>query len=361
MNISINSKVLKAGIRSIAHVLAMSFDAKSVFKNHICFLSDDSGTKIIGTNGSIIYESNLTESATVSEQGKVAVVYDKLVTCLEQIKGDTEVTLEYKDKVFFIRSGKKETQLKTTFSDDFTSIVVPETAEIKIPFESTQIIEKASLTLGRDATIKKTHGLFCELKEIDNEKVMILKTATTLSASKIFEKFECDQKVETCFVLPEFLVDEAASTPLKSLFVTENLIIAKFPNLTIQTPLLENVFVNVDAVMKNMEGKDISFNRDELRETVKFVKSTMDKNSFKMKFVVNDNEVEVSSFAENAKSKDVVKCVSEENFSFTLNCNILLNFLNSVTDEEIQFKVSEKIISYNKENYQFVEACYNQG
>lgn len=233
--------------------------------------------------------------------------------------------------------------------------------KILIPFESTQIINKASLTLGRDPTVKKTFGLLCDLKEIDGHKSMILKTATPISASRIYEKFECDSSVNTSFVIPEFLVDEASGKPLKSLCLTSTSIIAKFPNFTIQAMLPENCFVDVDKVMKDMTGRDISFSRDELRDTVKFVKSTMDKHSVKMKFAVSDNQVEVSSFSETAKTKDTVKCVSEENFVFTVNSDVLLKFLNSVPEEEIKLKVSEKALSYNKDNYQFVEVCFNMG
>lgn len=361
MILTISSRNLKTALKAVAPALAMSLDANSIYKNHVCFISDDTGIKLLSTNGLIRYEYNLTDTAKASEPGAAAVVYDKLVTCLEQIKAEAEITLEYKDKAVFVKSGKKETQLRTTSASDFNAVKKMDGLEITIPFESTQIIDRVSLTIGRDPTIKKTYGLFCELKEIDGHKSMVLKTATLLHASRLYEKFESSESFETSFVLPEFLVDEASTKPLTSIILTKSSIIAKFPNLLIQSPKPENSFVDVDAVMKGMDviGKNITFNREELREAVKFVKSTMDKDSFKMKFVVKDGDAEVSSFSESAKTKDTVKCASTENFVFTINSDILLNFLDSVTEEEIPLKVSEKFLSYNKDNYQFVEACFN--
>jgi len=361
MILTINSKNLKTAIKHIAPILGMSLDPNSIYKNHVCFISDEKGTKLLATNGLVKYEYDLTGVAIVAEPGRVAVVYDKLVTCLEQIKSEADILMEYKDKSLFLKSGKKESQLKTTSASDFRPIEQFEGAEIQIPFESTQIIERASLTLGRDPTMKKMHGLLCDLKEVDGYKGMCLKTATPISASRIFEKFQCDENVNTSFVIPEFLVDEAASKPLKSLCLTSSSIIAKFPNFMIQSPLPENCFVDVDKHMKDLSGRDISFVRDELRDTVKFVKSTMDKHSVKMKFAVNDNQVEVSSFSDTAKTKDTVKCASAENFVFTVNSEVLLNFLDSVQESEINLKVSEKSLSYNKDNYQFVEVCFNMG
>lgn len=134
MILTINSKNLKTAMKHIAPILGMSLDPNSIFKNHVCFISDDSGTRLVASNGIIKYEYDLTGFVIAAEQGRAAVVYDKLTTCLEQIKSEADILLEYKDKTLFLKSGKKETQLKTIPASDFKPIEKFEGSENPDPF-----------------------------------------------------------------------------------------------------------------------------------------------------------------------------------------------------------------------------------
>jgi len=214
-------------------------------------------------------------------------------------------------------------------------------------------------TMYRDPSKPKMVGLLMDLN--GETKSITFKSVSPNKVSRLIEKFESDEPITTRIVLPCFLADEMGRFKLNSIGVNKSTLVAQFDNLEIQTPMQEDVFMNPDNAFNVAGEKIVKFRTPELMDALNFIKNSSSKDTRKAKFSVAEKEAEITCFTETGKTSERVACQGPSDLTFSVNSEYILEMLNSVKTEDIDFQITEKLLSYKEGNYHFISTLYLQG
>lgn len=358
MNFTVEKSQLASALKQVRKVLALNKDPKRVYANALKITATAGQLEFLGTDGETTYSYRVKQGMTVEAEGECGVVADKFLTAVDAIS-EPNLSFTYDAGLLNLRAGDEHVEFKTVATDEFPTLETVATP-IRFPFDSTVEFRKILHTLGRDPSKRNMMGLCSKFKSEDGKTVTFY-AVNPNKASRFTLPFESDDKVDTSIILPEDLADLSVELPLKAIGVSKSKLVANFGDFEVQTHLRDDKWINADVAFKSLDGKPVKFNRQLLLSKLKFVKAMCDKQDMKSKFTVSGDRTEISSYDEKSKVKSAVKSNAPDKVVFSANSEYLLAFLSALNTEDVELKVSDKLISYQEPNYQFVTTSYLTG
>ena len=355
MIFTVEKKNLQMGLNAVKNGLNKK-DLASIFATNIQVIAKGDSLSFVTTNGETHYAWKSSVGVSIEQEGSIAVNADKLLSALPHLPED-KVSFSLNSNLLNVKSGKIVMELKTISDKSFGKV-----SEIETPISlkgetSTAMFRRIIHTLNRDPAKPRMLGLLLDFKSDGDKKTVVFKSVSPTRASRYNTEFESAEPINAQVVMPCYLVDEAAKHNLIKLGFNKANMVAVFDNnLTVTSPLQENVFINPDQVFDaNDTWQDIKFNREDLGKAISFIKSMSDKQDKKARIAATgDGAVEISSYTDSGKSKIALLATYGDKPNFAFNSEHLAELLTALDDGDVELKVGGNLLTYATPNYKFV-------
>jgi DNA polymerase III sliding clamp (beta) subunit (PCNA family) len=360
MKIQIDRKELKAAIDAIKTCFVVRKDlSNSNYATAIKIEATKDALKLITSNGETFYTWTANPSTyMVEEEGSVIAPAEKFQNIA--LKHAEKIEMAYMEGLLYLKCGSAKTEAKTIFEKDFPTVKVkkPE-VPIRMTNDTTEMFSKLLHTMYRDPSKPKMVGMLMDLNA--EGKTVTFKSVSPNKISRLVDSYQSDEPVTTRIVVPCFLADEMGRHKVNAIGVNKSTLVTQFEQLEIQTPMQEDVFINPDNAFNIQGEKDVTFKTAELTDALTFIKNSSSKDTRKAKFSVSAKEAEITCFTETGKTSERVDCSTETETTFSVNSEYILEMLGSVKTENVEFKITEKLLSYKEGNYHYISTLYLQG
>ena len=280
------------------------------------------------------------------EKGSAIVFCDKFMNILASIPdGEAEFSLQEKDAVVKSLMTKLKYKLKCMSTDKYPDFVsVDEKSFFSVPAKDfKEMVKKTSFAVSVDTVRYFITGVFFEKK--DNKLVLVATDGRRLS----FSAKEVPGLVDfTSVIVPpkvlNIVIEKLSDEGSVDIAIAEKTIFFKYGNCIFSTNLIDGPFPNYSRVIPASHTGEFVISKKEIDKALKHISVMTDKVQ-KILLSVNSDVCSVSSVSEcYGEAKEEIECqYTGEEFTFSINCKYLADFLKVALDEDIIFEFTDEL------------------
>ena len=280
------------------------------------------------------------------EKGSAIVFCDKFMNILASIPdGEAEFSLQEKDAVVKSLMTKLKYKLKCMSTDKYPDFVsVDEKSFFSVPAKDfKEMVKKTSFAVSVDTVRYFMTGVFFEKK--DNKLVLVATDGRRLS----FSAKEVPGLVDfTSVIVPpkvlNIVIEKLSDEGSVDIAIAEKTIFFKYGNCIFSTNLIDGPFPNYSRVIPASHTGEFVISKKEIDKALKHISVMTDKVQ-KILLSVNSDVCSVSSVSEGyGEAKEEIECqYTGGEFTFSINCKYLADFLKVALDEDIIFEFTDEL------------------
>jgi DNA polymerase-3 subunit beta len=341
MKLSITQENLAKALNTVSRVATGRVNLPIL--NNIMLRGENNRLILSATNMDIAITQNI--GAKIEKEG-TAIIPAKLITEFISNLPKTNIDLELVDQKLHIKSGNYNSIINTVPADDFPEI--PEIKKaVKISFQTDILKEAVGQTApicSSDVTRPTLTGVY-----IYNNKDKITFVAT--DGYRLVEKTTIKTKVDIKAIVPsstllnvaQIVTDDSEEIDV---LINDEQISFNFNNTEITSRLIPGNFINYIGLIPKNSDNNFTIDRSEFLRVIKISElfARESAGSITIKTNGKKNHISINSiaseFGENSSEVDADVTGTSD---ITLNAKYLLEALNNINIEKVQFSFSSKI------------------
>lgn len=341
MQIDIKKKILESTL-GLCLAYTDKKDASNI-SSHFLLSASMQGLEIKANDFEIGISYLLNRDFELHSEGKVCVNAKKLIERLKPLKNE-KITLLLKDEKFYIKQGNKKYILPTFDYEDFPAMPSIEGKD-KFDISSDELnrsLTKISSPIDVNHQRYALRGAFLDIKSdfinfvsTDTQRLAIY----TLKRQGQSEFSLCIPKRAIQAMKELFFDDKKVD-----IFYDKETLIAKNDKYEFYTKLINDSFPDYERIIPKTINMEFTFPTDEFKDALKFIQPTGD--SVKLGFHKDNISFESKNEQEPASMEIEQNLGLEEDFHIAFKIKFLMDFLNTIEDEEFHLCIAEPELAF---------------
>lgn len=339
MKLNINKNTLEAAIL-LCNAYVEKKDSSTI-TSHLLFHAEDDKLTIKASDFEIglVYKIR---KIRIENSGFATVNAKSIVDVIKNLNNE-ELTLETIDNSLFIRQKSTKYKLPMFNYEDFPEFPSTDNKN-KFDIDSSDLSRSLKKILPAIDTNNPKYSLNGAFLDIKTDKINFVGTDTKRLAVYTLEK---NNPNEFHISIPKKAILEMQKLFYEKIeiFYDENMLIAKNENFEFFTKLINDKFPDYERVIPQNFKQEFTFQTEDFVDSLKKISVVADK--MKLHFMKNKIVFEgISLDNMEAKTELETQLNIEEEFALTIKIKYLVDFLNTIEENEFKIKIQEPNLAF---------------